>query len=98
LIQELSGRTLRDIAQIFEWLTGMKATRQVDRKGEGGKGDIGPFWEFAKAIWPLVFRNGKHGLSNAMKNWAEARKKFDEGSSLMANIALRHPIWGVFEL
>jgi hypothetical protein len=68
----------------------------VDREGKGGKGDAGPFWDFAKTIWPLVFRNGTHGLSAAMKNWADARKRFGEESALMANIALRHPTWGLF--
>lgn len=87
---------LSDIAGIFEWATGQKATRQVDREGKGGKQDFGTFWEFAKAIWPLVFRNGTHGLSAAMKNWAHARIHFGEQSAVIRNIQLRHPTWGLF--
>ena len=81
-----------DIAAIFEWITKTEATREVDR---GGKGDIGPFWKFAEAIWPLVFGRGKYGLSSAIKNWAGV--KSGEKSPLIANIALRHPSWGVFD-
>ena len=84
---------LMDIAGIFEWLTDREATRQVDRAGKGGKGDFGPFWDFAKVIWPLVFHNGIYGLSSAMKNWAFAREHYDEESPLIPNIRLRHPIW-----
>ena len=84
---------LMDIAGIFEWLTDTEATRQVDRAGKGGKGDIGPFWDFAKVIWPLVFHNGTYGLSAAMKNWASARSEYGEQSSLILNIRLRHPCW-----
>jgi hypothetical protein len=88
---------ISDIAEIFEWLTGLKATRRVDREAEGGKQDTGPFWDFAKTIWPLVFRNGTYGLSAAMKNWAAARKHYGERSALIVNIALRNPEWGLFE-
>ena len=90
-----------DIAAIFEWITKTEATRQVDR---GGKGDIGPFWKFAEAIWPLVFGKGKSGLSSAMKNWASllvawklGRSEINDRSPLIINIALRHPSWGIFE-
>jgi hypothetical protein len=92
-----------DIAAIFEWLTKTKPTREVDREGKGGKGDIGPFWKFAEAIWPLVFCKGRFGLSSAIKNWAglekDWKRKRSEGekSPLINNIALRHPSWGVFE-
>jgi hypothetical protein len=83
-----------DTAALFEWLTETEAIRQVDR--ESGK-EIGPFWKFAGAIWPLVFRRGNSGLSAAIKNWAYARKRFDEEPALIANIALRHPPWGLFD-
>jgi hypothetical protein len=46
---------LMDIAGIFEWLTDVEATRQVDRAGKGGKGDIGPFWDVASAITSRSF-------------------------------------------
>jgi hypothetical protein len=37
------------------------------------------------------------GLSAALKNWADGKKKFADGSPVMANIALRHPEWGLFD-
>jgi len=90
-----------DTAAIFEWITKTKATRRVDRDDNR---DIGPFWKFAEAIWPLVFGKGKSGLSSAIKNWAAAISAFERGrsetkdqSALMANIALRHPSWRIFE-
>jgi hypothetical protein len=87
---------LMDIAAIYEWLTGRKASRQVIR---GYRADTGPFWKFAAAIWPPVFGSGREGLSAAIKNWASARKKRLKGtrSPLLANVALRHPEWGIFE-
>jgi len=85
---------LKDVAAIFEWYTGSKATRRVDRNtGEG----IGPFWQFASALWPILFGNDTEGLPAAMKNWASWRSRFDEISALIANIDLRHPTWGVFD-
>jgi hypothetical protein len=90
-----------DIAAIFEWITKTEATRQVDR---GGKGDIGPFWKFAEALWPLVFGKGKSGLSSAMKNrasvisaWKRGRSETIDESALIANIGFRQPSWGILE-
>jgi hypothetical protein len=87
---------LMDIVAIYEWLTGRKATRQVNRDTLK---DTGPFWEFAAAVWSLVFRNGTRGLSAAIKNWRSARKRKLKGthSPILANIAVRHPEWRIFE-
>jgi hypothetical protein len=87
---------LMDIVAIYEWLTDKKATRRADRYTFK---DSGPFWVFAGAIWPAVFGNGNYGLSAAIKNWDDARKKKLKGthSPLLANIAMRHPEWGLFE-
>jgi hypothetical protein len=41
---------LRDIAAIFEWVTGIKAARVVDRI-DGA--ETGPFFQFASTLWPL---------------------------------------------
>jgi hypothetical protein len=85
---------LQDAAEIFEWLTGVRATRQVDRdKGN----ETGPFFQFASILWPIVFRNGIVGLPAAMKNWAQWRSQYNERSALIANIAARHPGWGLFK-
>jgi hypothetical protein len=84
---------LLDIASIYEWLTGRKASRQVDRI-DGN--ETGPLYLFAREVWPIVFNSGHDGLSAAMKNWAHGRRKFDESSALISNINLRHPTWRVF--
>ena len=46
---------LQDAAAIFEWLTGTKAAREVDRV-EGA--DAGPFFQFASILWPPPLRHG----------------------------------------
>jgi hypothetical protein len=87
---------LMDIVAIYEWLTGKKATRRVDR--DTGK-DTGPFWKFAVAIWPLVFGKGKEGLSATLRGWDDAVKQKLTGtrSRLIVNIAMRRPTWGVLD-
>jgi hypothetical protein len=85
---------LQDIAAIFEWLTHTRATRAVDRIEAI---ETGPFFPFASILWRIVFRKGLAGLPAAMKNWAAGRSKYNERSPLVANIALRHPTWRVFE-
>jgi hypothetical protein len=55
---------MQEIATIFQWVTGTEASRSVDR-ADGN--EIGPFWEFALAIWPVVFGKGDDGLSFAMQ-------------------------------
>jgi hypothetical protein len=84
---------LMDIAAIYEWLTNTAPTRIVDRTTHDESGSFG---DYAGAIWPFVF--GKNsGFSAAMKNWGWAHYKFGEQSPLIANIAMRHPEWGIFE-
>ena len=85
---------LQDAAALFEWLSGIMATREVSR--DDGT-ETGPFFHFASILWPTIFGNGVVGLPAAMKNWARYRKQFDERSALIANIALRHPVWRVYE-
>jgi len=85
---------MKDVAAIFEWLTNMEATRQVDRKSGV---ETGPFLQFAAAIWPVVFGKADDGLRAAMRNWSSYRKRHGERSVLIANIAMRHPTWGIFE-
>jgi hypothetical protein len=85
---------LQDAAAIFEWLTGKKATREVNR--DDGT-EVGPFFRFASTLWPEVFGKGVAGLPAAMKNWASWRSRYDEQSALLGNMNFRHPSWGVFE-
>jgi hypothetical protein len=97
LDESLSGRRPRniraylvmlDLVAIFEWLTGRKATREVDR--DLGK-DTGPFWDFAAAAWPHVFGQGRYGLSAAMKNWKKWHSLYGEESPFIRNMAMKHP-------
>jgi hypothetical protein len=83
---------VKDIAAIFEWCTGLEATRQVDRISHE---ETGPFYPFAAAIWPVIFGKGDDGLPAAIKNFAKHRDR--EGRALIANIALRNPTWKLFE-
>jgi hypothetical protein len=83
---------LEDAAAIFEWYTETKATRQVNRVTSE---DTGSFWEFASALWRIIFRN-TYGLSSAMKKWGHARVHFQERSPFLLNVDLRHPSWGIF--
>jgi hypothetical protein len=85
---------MNDIAAIYEWVTKMEATREVDRVSNK---DSGPFWQFATTIWCVVF-GGTTGLSAAMKNWAGYRRKYGERSALMANLAIRNRAWRLFEM
>lgn len=85
---------LQDAASIFEWLTGTKAARGVHRNNAS---ETGPFFRFASTLWPAVFGNGTVGLPAAMKNWAQWRSRYRERSALIANMALRHPTWGIFD-
>jgi len=87
---------IRDIAALFHWLTGNRATRQVSRD-DGSP--TGPFWDFAAALWPIIFGEGDDGLQAAMKNLEKARRNKLKGtlSPVLANIAMRHPTWRVFE-
>jgi hypothetical protein len=84
---------MMDLVAIFEWLTGRKATREVNRDDHK---ETGPFWHFAEAVWPYIFGKGRHGLSSAMKNWETWHKRCDEESQLIRNIAMRYPTWGIF--
>jgi hypothetical protein len=85
---------LLDLAEIFQWVTNIEATRRVDRKS---RDDSGPFHHFTAAVWPLVF-GSDDGLSNSLKEWAAARKKYSERSQVLLNLDIRHPEWGIFRL
>jgi hypothetical protein len=84
---------LQDAAAIFEWLTETRATREVDRETHSEQNS--PFFRFASILWPNVFGKGTAGLPSAIKNWSTWRKEFGERSGLIANLAMRHPTWGI---
>ena len=75
-----------DAAAIYEWASGKKATRNVDRQTSK---EVGPFLKFLEALWPVVFGKGICGLPAAMRRWADAQGKYDEKSALIANILMR---------
>lgn len=84
---------LRDLAAIYAYVTDLRPTRRVDPK----TGDeSGPFCDFARAVWPVIFRRGDDGLLSTMRIWAEAQKEFTEQeSAAVAHIAMRNPAWGI---
>jgi hypothetical protein len=62
---------LDHLASMFEYVTGLKARRQIDRApGEYEPYETGPFYEFAAAVWPVIFGSGDLGLPSALKKWA----------------------------
>jgi hypothetical protein len=83
---------MKDAAAIFEWCTKSEAKREVDRVSHE---EIGPFFQFVVAIWPVIFGKGDDGVSATIKKWASYRKL--EGRPLIANIAMRHRTWRLFE-
>jgi hypothetical protein len=84
---------LLDLTAIFEWLTSRKTPRGRFKRDPDE--EQLPFHKFLEALWPLVFESD-HGLSNAVKIWNSHRKKYGDRSPLIANLALRHPEWGIF--
>ena len=83
---------LLDLAEIFEWVTGIAAKRRVGRNTHE---DEGPFYRFAAAVWPVVFGSADDGLSSALRDWATARKKYAERSPVLRNLQMRHPEWRI---
>jgi hypothetical protein len=86
---------LQDLAAIFEWATGVRAGRRVrtDLSDDAGK-EYGPFYELARAAWPMVFGSEK-ALGNAIRTWAKGRAQHGERSPFMLNMHLRHPEWRI---
>ena len=88
---------LKDLAAILEFATEQWSGRRVrtDAHVDAGQ-DYGPFWEFANAVWPMIF-GSTNGLRYAIKFWATARAKHRELSAVIANMDLRHPEWRIFQ-
>jgi hypothetical protein len=87
---------LLDLAAIFEYATDQPSGRRVrtDLHVDAGE-DYGPFWDFASAIWAIIFGSTR-GLGYAVKFWAKARAKHGEWSPVILNMDLRHPEWRIF--
>jgi hypothetical protein len=93
----VSYLVMLDLQAIYEFVTDTSAERRVHGEDhpEHGK-EYGPFWDFVQPIWTLVFGSNAR-LSAAMKAWSLARNEFGETLPIIANIALRHPEWRIFE-
>ena len=87
---------LLDLAAIFQWATGVRAGRRVrtDLVEEDAGKEYGPFYDFARAAWPMVFKSEK-GLGYAIKTWASGRARYREKSPFIRNLDLRHPEWRI---
>jgi hypothetical protein len=87
---------LLDLAAIFQWATGVRAGRRVrtDLTEEDAGKEYGPFYDFARAAWPMVFGSEK-GLGHAIRTWAKGRAQYSEKSPFISNLALRHPEWRI---
>jgi hypothetical protein len=58
---------IRDMAAIFELISGEAATRRTEF--DAGT-PYGPFWSFVKALWSAIYGD-ERGLQNAVKIWAQ---------------------------
>jgi hypothetical protein len=87
---------LRDLATIFEYTTGERASRKthVEPHEDAGR-EYGAFFDLSCAAWQIIFKS-RRGLSYRLQQWAEKRKNCDGPSPLIANISLRHPEWRIF--
>jgi len=83
---------LMDLAALFAHLTGLRASRVVPRTGEDAGKESGPFLEFARALWPVIFTQGDEGLESQLREWADLGSKT---SPLIYSIASRNPEWGI---
>ncbi len=86
---------LQDLAAIYEWATRQRAGRRVrtDITVDAGE-TYGPLWDFACTAWPMIFGSVR-GLDNALKNWAEGRRRYKEAAPLIWNLDMRHPEWRI---
>jgi hypothetical protein len=80
---------LQDLAAMFEYVAGLRASRVVDRRTSE---ESGHFLNLARAVWPVVFGNGDFGLASQFRVWADHGTK---RSMVISGIALRRPEWGV---
>jgi hypothetical protein len=89
---EVAALVLMDLAALFGYVTGKRPARDVPRTGEDAHKESGPFLEFARAVWPVIFQKGDFGLLSQLREWADHGSNW---SMLMSGIALRRPEWGV---
>ena len=76
---------MRDIAVIYGWATETKPTRQFD---ELASKETGPFFNFARAFWRVIFGN-EQGVTAAMRHFGSGKESEADPSALFHN--LQHP-------
>jgi len=74
---------LRDIAELFGWVTGIAPSRQYDSHRST---ETGPFYHFASAIWLVIFGN-TNGLKSAVRSWGNMKDE-NNRSALIHNMDL----------
>lgn len=86
---DVAHLVLRDLAALFKYVSGLRASRVFDPLT---REENGHFLNFARAVRPVVFGNGDFGLASQLREWADDGSKT---SMLISGIALRRPEWGV---
>jgi len=76
---------IRDLAAIFELVSGEEPTRRVD---PGSGETYGPFADFAASVWVQIFKNSR-GLSYAIRVWADEMTRQRKGVEGAVNEAIR---------
>jgi hypothetical protein len=67
---QIAALVLMDLAALFSYVTGKRAARNVPTTGQDAGKESGPFLEFARAMWPVIFRNGDYGLLSQLEVWS----------------------------
>jgi len=75
---------LRDIAELYGWVTGLEPSRQYAEKDQS---EAGPFFKFASAIWRVIFGNTQ-GLRSAIRRWGYEKQSDHNRSALVFNMKL----------
>jgi hypothetical protein len=88
-----------DLAAIYEFLTGSPPTRRVrsDVYDDDSGAEYGPFYTFVEAVWSRIAGLIEHPPSpkTLVRDWAEYRRQYNESSTIIANLHLRRPEWGL---
>ena len=84
---------LLDLAELFEWLTGVGPTRKTKshKHVDAGK-PFGEFYEFTRVFW-FAYHKSYRGLDAALKTWATQRNKGARKSQFLGGLLHEHPEW-----
>jgi len=81
---------LRDIAEIYGWVTGEAPSRQYAEKDQS---ETGPFFNFASAVWTVIF-GSTQGLKSAIRRWGDEKQTEYNRSALVFNMELDYQDYG----